>query len=369
MWTVKEIVLGRAARAVPVVEVCNPTAHVTHEAAIGSVDSRQLQTLLSRGLTGIVTDLIIEGLLSKRPDGRTAEMADILSPGGRSALNSRSETSHENSRYPPYPEAGVDTLVNTFGRAQVQLWEQDTAMTREALLRFVAGADAILSTITEKMDAEAMAAAGPRLKVIANMAVGYDNISLDAAAERSVLVTNTPGVLTEATADLAWTLILGTARRAGEAGRCLRAGRWEGWGPLQFLGRSVYGRTLGIFGMGRIGQAVARRARGFDMAVLYQDTKRLGAETEEYLSARQVDKETLLRETDILSIHCPLTPETRHAFTLNEFRQMKRTALLINTSRGPVIKEEDLSPPSGRPDLRRGLDVYDTNPPFVPHSS
>ncbi len=265
------------------------------------------------------------------------------------------------------PEAGVDTLVNTFGRAQVQLWEQDTAMTREALLRFVAGADAILSTITEKMDAEAMAAAGPRLKVIANMAVGYDNISLDAAAERSVLVTNTPGVLTEATADLAWTLILGTARRAGEAGRCLRAGRWEGWGPLQFLGRSVYGRTLGIFGMGRIGQAVARRARGFDMAVLYQDTKRLGAETEEYLSARQVDKETLLRETDILSIHCPLTPETRHAFTLNEFRQMKRTALLINTSRGPVIKEEDLCTA-----LREGLifgaglDVYEHEPSVCP---
>lgn len=261
------------------------------------------------------------------------------------------------------PESGVEVLVNAFGREQVQLYAQDNAMTREALLDFICGAGAVLSTITETLDAEAMDAAGPELKVIANMAVGYDNISLEAAAARGIYVTNTPGVLTEATADLAWTLILGAARRAGEAERCLRAGNWDGWGPLQFLGRSVYGQNLGIFGMGRIGQAVARRARGFGMTVLYHDVNRLDPETEQQAGARWVEKEVLLHEADILSIHCPLTAQTRHAFTLKEFKQMKPSALLINTARGPVVKEEDLCSA-----LREGLifgaglDVYEHEP-------
>ncbi len=261
------------------------------------------------------------------------------------------------------PEAGVEVLINAYGREHIRLCEEDSAMARDALLDFIAGSDAILSTVTEKLDAEAMDAAGRDLKVIANMAVGYDNISLDAATARGIQVTNTPGVLTEATADLAWTLILGAARRAGEAERCLRAGHWDGWGPLQFLGRSVYGQTLGIFGMGRIGRAVARRARGFDMTILYHDAKFLDEETEQHLAARRVEKDVLLRNADILSIHCPLTPETRHAFTINEFRQMKRTAMLVNTSRGPVVKEEDLCAAlhEGLIDAA-GLDVYEYEP-------
>ncbi len=265
------------------------------------------------------------------------------------------------------PESGVDMLVNAFGQDQVHMYAKDTAMTREALLDFISGACAILSTISEKMDGEAMDAAGPGLKVIANMAVGYDNINLEAAEARQIHVTNTPGVLTDATADLAWTLILGAARRAGEAERCLRAGRWDGWGPLQFLGVSVFGKTLGIFGMGRIGQAVARRARGFDMSILYHDAKRLDVEAEEQLGAQWVEMDTLLRNADILSIHCPLTPETRHAFTLKEFRKMKRTALLINTARGPVVNEEDLCAALKEGLIfGAGLDVYEHEPRVCP---
>lgn len=261
------------------------------------------------------------------------------------------------------PESGVEVLVKAFGQEQVQLYDQDSAMTRETLLDFVSGACAVLSTITENMDTEAMDVAGPELKVIANMAVGYDNIDLAAAAARGIYVTNTPGVLTDATADLAWTLILGAARRAGEAERCLRAGHWDGWGPLQFLGRSVYGQTLGIFGMGRIGQAVARRARGFDMNILYHNANHLDAETEKQTGAQWVEKDVLLRNADILSIHCPLTPETRHAFTLNEFRKMKPTALLINTARGPVVKEEDLGTALQEGLIfGAGLDVYEHEP-------
>lgn len=265
------------------------------------------------------------------------------------------------------PDAGVEVLLREFGANQVWIHESEDAMASPELLRSLSGASAVLSTVTEKMDAAAMDAAGPRLKVIANMAVGYDNIDVREAAARGICVTNTPGVLTEATADLAWTLILGTARRAGEAERCLRAGQWKGWGPLQFLGASVYGKTLGIFGMGRIGQAVARRARGFDMAVLYHDACRLDPETEMSLNARHVDKDTLLRNADILSIHCPLLPETRHAFTLDEFRKMKPTALLINTARGPVVKEDDLCAALNQGLIfAAGLDVYEREPEVFP---
>lgn len=261
------------------------------------------------------------------------------------------------------PDAGIEALTRQFGAGHIRMHQEETAPARPELLKTLEGASAVLSTVTERMDAEAMDAAGPGLKVIANMAVGYDNIYLGEAASRNIRVTNTPGVLTDATADLAWTLILGTARRAGEAGRCLRAGAWPGWGPMQFLGMSVYGRTLGIFGMGRIGQAVARRARGFDMNVLYHDTQRLSPEVEADLNARQVDKDTLLRESDILSIHCPFLPETRHAFTLEEFRKMKSTALLINTSRGPVVKEADLCAALNQGLIfGAGLDVYEREP-------
>lgn len=265
------------------------------------------------------------------------------------------------------PDAGVETLVRTFGAEQVWRHEEERPLTRAALLEALRGAAAVLCTITERMDAEAMDAAGRPLKIIANMAVGYDNINLADAAARDIRVTNTPSVLTEATADLAWALILGAARRMGEAERCLRAGLWEGWGPLQFLGASVHGKTLGIFGFGRIGRAVARRALGFDMPILYCDANRADADTERELNAQPVDKDTLLRESDILTLHCPLTPETRHAFTLQEFRKMKQGALIVNTSRGPVIKEDDLCA-ALREGLifAAGLDVYESEPDVFP---
>lgn len=265
------------------------------------------------------------------------------------------------------PDAGLEVLKAWGGAKDIAVHETDEGIERGALLRLVEGADAILSTVTENMDAEAMHAAGPQLKIIANMAVGYDNISLADAAERKILVTNTPGVLTEATADLAWTLILGASRRAGEAERCLRAGQWKGWGPRQFLGVDLHKKTLGLFGLGRIGRAVARRALGFEMSVLYHDVHRLNAEEEKALNARWVDKEELVSASDILSLHCPLTPETRHAFTLNEFGKMKKTTVIVNSARGPVIREADLCQALDEGMIfAAGLDVYEEEPVVNP---
>ncbi len=263
----------------------------------------------------------------------------------------------------PIPQAGLQALTQALPEAQIAVGEEDKALPRQALLTGVKGASAVLSMLSDRMDGEVMDAAGPQLKVIANFAVGYDNIDIDAARKRSVHVTNTPGVLTEATADLTWTLILSAARRAGEAERFLRAGAWEGWGPQQLLGVSIYGKTLGIFGMGRIGRAVAQRARGFDMQVCYHDANRLDAEVEAELNATFVDKETLLAQADVLSIHCPLTPQTRHAFTLAEFQHMKPTAVVVNTARGPVIKEDDLCTALEKGIIfAAGLDVYEREP-------
>lgn len=265
------------------------------------------------------------------------------------------------------PEAGLDVL-KAFGDVKtIAMCDQDDGLPREELLKLVEGADAILSTVGEAMDTAIMDAAGAQLKVIANMAVGFDNISLADAAKRNILVTNTPGVLTEATADLAWALILGAARRVGESERVLRAGQWKGWGPLQFLGVDFYKKNLGLFGLGRIGQAVARRGRGFEMNVLYHDVNRLSASEEEALNARWVEKDELLAESDILSLHCPLTPETRHAFTLAEFRKMKPSAVIVNTARGPVIKEDDLCQALDEGLIfAAGLDVFEEEPVINP---
>lgn len=261
------------------------------------------------------------------------------------------------------PQAGIERLQKELGVSRVWVPKEDSPMPRDVLLQRVRGAEAILCTITERINVEVMESAGPTLRIIANMAVGYDNIDVAAAASRTIIVTNTPGVLTDATADLTWALILGTARRVGEAERHLRGGQWEGWGPLQFLGMSVYGKTLGIFGMGRIGQAVARRAQGFQMTVLYHDKQPLNPIEERSLNASFVSKDYLLRHSDVLSLHCPLTEETRHAFTLVEFKLMKPTAILINTSRGPVIKEADLCLALKQGLLfAAGLDVYEREP-------
>jgi glyoxylate reductase len=237
---------------------------------------------------------------------------------------------------------------------------------RGELLDAVRGVSGILSTATEKMDGELMDAAGEDLKVIANMAVGYDNVDVEAAAERGIVVTNTPGVLDETTADVAFMLLLAAARRLGEGERLLRAGRWEWWGPKQLMGRDVWGKRLGIVGFGRIGQAVARRARGFGMEVLYHNRSRK-EEAEQELGARYVEFDELLETVDFVSVHTPLTDETHHLIGPKELGRMKPTAVLVNTSRGPVVDEAALADAlaAGRI-FAAGLDVYEEEPKVHP---
>src|SRR3712207_5456764 len=211
---------------------------------------------------------------------------------------------------------------------------------RSELLEAIRGMDGVISTATEKIDCEVLDAAGDDLKVVANMAVGYDNIDVRAGRERGVVVTNTPGVLDETTADVAFMLMLAAARRLGEGERLLRAGKWEWWGPKQLRGLDVWGKRLGIVGMGRIGQAVARRARGFGMEILYHNRSR-NVEAEEELGARYLELDELLRESDFVSIHTPLTDETGHLIGEEELGLMRPTSVLVNTSRGPVVDEGD----------------------------
>ena len=237
---------------------------------------------------------------------------------------------------------------------------------RDGLLEAAGGAAGVLSNVTEKIDAEFMDAAGSGLKIIANMAVGYDNIDVGAANERGIAVTNTPGVLDETTADTAFMLLLAAARRLGESERTLRAGNWEWWGPKLFVGVDVWGKTLGVVGMGRIGQAVARRGRGFGMEIVYHNRSRK-EEAEKELAARYADLDELLETADFVSIHTPLTEETTHLIGAGELDRMKPTAVLVNTSRGPVVDEEALADAlaDGRI-FAAGLDVYEEEPKVHP---
>ena len=267
----------------------------------------------------------------------------------------------------PIPDNGVRLLVDALGEANVVVSPNDCPISREDLLAGVAGKDAVLPILTDTMDAEVMDAAGPGLKVIANYAVGYNNIDVDAATQRGIAVTNTPGVLTETTADLAWSLLMAAGRRIGEAERYVRADRWKSWGPQLMLGADIHGKTLGIYGMGRIGQAMARRAQGFGMRVIYTDANPLDPQSEEALQATRVDMGVLLTQSDFLTIHCPLLPETTHAFGADEFWAMKPTACLVNTSRGPVVDEEALAAALRAGEIFAvGLDVYEEEPMIHP---
>jgi glyoxylate reductase len=259
------------------------------------------------------------------------------------------------------PEAGLELLEDL----DVTVLSEGPPE-RDELLEAARGTDGVLCTLTEQIDAEVMDAAGDGLKVVANMAVGFDNVDLEAAKERGVVVTNTPEVLTETTADTAFMLLLAAARRLGEGERLVRAGRWEAWGPKLLLGPDVWGKKLGILGFGRIGQAVARRARGFGMEILYAGRSRKeGAEKE--LGARYLELDELLRECDFVSIHTPLTEETVHLIGTAELEKMKPEAVLVNTSRGPLLDEAALADAleNGRI-FAAGLDVYEEEPKVHP---
>ena len=237
---------------------------------------------------------------------------------------------------------------------------------RNELVEAVRGAAGILSTVTEKVDAGVMDAAGSGLKVVANMAVGFDNIDLDDAKERGVVVTNTPEVLSETTADTAFMLLMAAARRLGEAERLVRSGKWDAWGPKQLVGPDVWGKKLGIVGFGRIGQALTRRASGSDMEVAYHDMRR-NEEAEREFGARYVELDELLETCDFVSIHAPLTRETRHLIGEEELGKMKATCVLVNTSRGPVVDEAALAEAlAARRIFAAGLDVYEEEPEVHP---
>jgi glyoxylate reductase len=235
------------------------------------------------------------------------------------------------------PDKGLE-LIKDF--CEVDLWSDDLPPSREDLLQHVRGIDGLLCLLTDKIDDEVMDAAGPQLKVISNFAVGFDNIDIYAATARRIPVGNTPDVLTDATADFAFTLMMAVARRIPEAERYVHEGKWKTWGPKTLLGVNIKDATLGLIGFGRIGKAVARRAVGFDMRVIYYDPTE--PEISSDIKALKVDFETMLKESDFISLHTPLTNETRHLINSEALSKMKPTAVLINTARGPIVDPDAL---------------------------
>lgn len=256
------------------------------------------------------------------------------------------------------PAAGLDLIR---AACDIDLWPDELPPPRAALIERVRGVDGLLCLLTDPVDAAVMDAAGPGLRVISNHAVGFDNIDVAAATARGIPVGNTPGILTDATADFAFALLMAAARRVAEGDRFVRAGRWRTWGPELLLGPDVHGATLGLIGFGRIGQAVARRAAGFEMRILYFDPTAPAADPA--LRAEAVDLETLLQEADFVSLHVPLTPQTRGLLNRETLALMKPGAILINTARGPVVDPAALAEA-----LREGrlfaaaLDVTDPEP-------
>jgi glyoxylate reductase len=241
----------------------------------------------------------------------------------------------------------------------------DASSAPSALQSGLSDSVAAIVTLTDRLNADVLTAA-PRLKIVANYAVGYNNIDVDAARRRGIVVTNTPDVLTDATADLTWALILATARRVIEGDRLVRSGQWTGWTPTQLLGTAVAGRTLGIIGMGRIGQAVAQRAAGFRMKVCYCSRRRADS-LSDAVAWEFLPLQALLAESDIVTIHVPLTQDTRHLIGAQELAKMRRTAILINTARGPIVDESALvAALSNREISGAGLDVFEEEPRLHP---
>lgn len=261
-----------------------------------------------------------------------------------------------------FPET-LDYLARHF---EVEANPSDTPFTPTQLAERLADKDGALITLTERIDATLLARC-PKLRAVCNIAVGFNNIDLKACQTRGVMATNTPGVLDDSTADFTWALILATARRVTEAEQYLRAGQWTGWKLKQFLGTDVHHATLGILGMGRIGQAVARRARGFDMNVLYHNSRRLSAEVEKSCHAAYVGMDELLARADILTVHTPYSPATHHLLGAAQFAQMKPGAILIHAARGGVVDDTALIEALKHgPVAAAGLDVFENEPALHP---
>ena len=249
---------------------------------------------------------------------------------------------------------------------EVEYWTSPDRIPRAELLNRVADKEALVCLLTERVDSELLAAA-PKLRIAASVSVGHDNIDLDACTQRNVVATHTPGVLDDTTADFAWTLLMAVARRVLEGDAWIRAGGWPGWDLDQLCGGDVWGETLGIIGFGRIGRGVARRAYGFNMRVLYSDALRAPVNVEEQLRAEYVDRDKLLRDSDFVTLHVPLLPDTQHLMSKENLAKMKPTAYLINTSRGPVVDEAALAEAlEQRKIAGAALDVYENEPEVYP---
>jgi glyoxylate reductase len=256
-----------------------------------------------------------------------------------------------------------DEVMRKLQKRCLLFWnKQNRPLTKPEIIRHVKNKTAIITMLSDPIDADVIDN-GTKLKIIANYAVGYNNIDLSAARKRGIVVTNTPGVLTETTADLTWALIMAVSRRIVEGDRLVRSGKWNGWSPTQLLGNDVSGKTLGIIGMGRIGQALARRARGFGMNVVYFSRNRLSPEVEQTLGTSPLPFSGVLTNSDFVSLHVPLTAETNCLIGKKQFARMKKTAYLINTARGAVVDESALVTALRKGDIAgAGLDVFEAEP-------
>jgi glyoxylate reductase len=259
-----------------------------------------------------------------------------------------------------------EALARARSRAVVDLHQADKPLGHRELAARLRGKQGLVCLITDTIDAPLLEAC-PDLKVVSNVAVGFNNIDVAAATQRGIVVTNTPDVLTETTADFAWTLLMAAARRVVEADRYVRDGRFTQWEYMLLLGGDIHGKTLGIIGFGRIGRAMARRARGFDMRILYQDAVAADPATERDLGVTRTDTATLLRESDFVSLHTPLLPETKHLINAQSLKTMKKTAYLVNASRGPVVDEAALAQALKEGWIAgAGIDVFEEEPTVHP---
>ena len=256
------------------------------------------------------------------------------------------------------PDRGLKKVLDA---CDAEVWQDELPPPPDVLLQKTRNCEGLLSLLTDKIDG-AFLDACPKLKVVANIAVGFDNIDIPAATERGVIVGNTPGVLTDTTADFAWTLMMAAARRLTEGERYVRAGKWKTWGPLLLRGQDIHHATLGLIGLGRIGTEMARRAQGFSMKVLYYDVIRR-EDVEKGFGITYSDIDTILRESDIVSVHVPLTKETRHLINEAAFAKMKKTAVLVNSARGPIVDPKALYKALSTGQIfAAGLDVTEPEP-------